>query len=80
MRPGRLGSSGTNWQLRHKGLNEGCPAEHYVVSLHQPNPGDLELLLIHEESRKVMHTGHIDYYRQFYRVPDQYIGDGSGPS
>ncbi len=63
-----------NWQHRHKGLNGDCPADRYVRSLRQPTPEDLELLLVHEESRKVMRTGHISYYGQFYRVPDRYIG------
>lgn len=65
-----------NWQHRHKGLNGDCPAERYVCSRCQPTPEDLELLLIHGESRKVMRTGHISYYGQFYRVPDQYIDIG----
>lgn len=50
-----------NWQHRHKGLSGDCPADHSVRSLCQPTTEDLELLLIHEESRKVMHTGHISW-------------------
>jgi hypothetical protein len=30
--------------------------------------------MVHEEYRKVMQTGHISYYVQFYRAPDLYIG------
>jgi transposase InsO family protein len=63
-----------NWRHRHKGLNGDCPADHYVRSLRRPTQEDLELLLIHEEPRKVMRTGSISYYGQFYRVPDHYIG------
>jgi hypothetical protein len=63
-----------NWQHRHKGLTGESPADHYVASLRHPTAEDLELLLIHEEPRKVMRTGHISYYGQFYRVPDRYIG------
>jgi Integrase core domain len=63
-----------NWQHRHKGLNGDCPADHYTKSLRRPSAEDLELLLIHEESRKVMRTGYISYYGQTYRVPDCYIG------
>lgn len=63
-----------NWQHRHKGLNGECPADRYVRSLRQPTPEDLELLLVHEESRKVTRTGHISYYGQFYQVPDRFIG------
>ena len=63
-----------NWQHRHKGLTRDSPADRYVASLRQPTAEDLELLLIHEEPRKVMRTGHISYYGQFYRVPDHYIG------
>lgn len=63
-----------NWQHRHKGLNGDSPADHYVASPRQATAEDLELLLVHEEPRKVMRTGHISYYGQFYRVPDRYIG------
>lgn len=63
-----------NWEHRHKGLHGDCPAEHYVRSRRRPSLEDLELLLIHEESRKVMRTGHISYYGQFYQVPDRFIG------
>ncbi len=63
-----------NWKHPHKGLNGDCPADHYVRSLRRPTQEDLELLLIHEEPRKVMRTGCITYYGQYYRVPDYYIG------
>lgn len=63
-----------NWKHRHRGLNGDSPADHYVRSLRRPSAEDLELLLIHEEPRKVLRTGHISYYGQLYRVPDQYIG------
>ncbi len=63
-----------NWQHRHKGLQGDSPADHYVRSLRRPLPEDLELLLIHEEPRKVMRDGCISYYGQTYRVPDDYIG------
>ncbi len=63
-----------NWQHRHKGINKDSPADRYVRSLRRPTAEDLELLLIHEEPRKVMRTGCISYYGQYYRVPDRYIG------
>jgi putative transposase len=63
-----------DWKHRHKGLNGDSPADHYVKSLRRPSPEELELLLLHEEPRKVTRTGHISYYGQFYRVPDTYIG------
>ena len=63
-----------NWKHRHRGLNGDSPADHYVRSLRRPSVEELELLLIHEEPRKVTRTGHISYYGQFYRVPDKYIG------
>lgn len=63
-----------NWKHRHKGLNGASPADHYVQSLRRPTEEELELLLIHEEPRKVMRTGCISYYGQHYRVPDRYIG------
>ncbi len=31
------------------------------------------MLLIHEEPRKIIRTGHISYYGQSYRVTDRYI-------
>ncbi len=63
-----------NWKHRHRGLNGQSPADRYVRSLRRPSAEDLELLLIHEEPRKVMRTGYITYYGQLYRVPDAYIG------
>jgi len=63
-----------NWKHQHKGLNGDSPAEHYVKSQRRPGAEELELLLVHEEPRKVSRTGHISYYGQFYRVPDAYIG------
>jgi transposase InsO family protein len=63
-----------NWQHRHKGINGDSPADRYVRSLRRPTVEDLELLLIHEEPRKVRSTGCISYYGQYYRVPDRYIG------
>jgi len=62
-----------NWKHKHKGLNRDSPADHYVKSLRRPTAEDLELLLIHEEPRKVKRTGCISYYGQIYRVPDKYI-------
>jgi hypothetical protein len=32
---------------------------------------DLELLLIHEEPRRIIGTGHISYYGQLYRISDR---------
>jgi hypothetical protein len=63
-----------DWKHRHRGLNGDSPADHYVKSQRRPTAEELELLLIHEEPRKVTRTGHISYYGQFYRVPDAYIG------
>ena len=34
---------------------------------------ELKFILVHEEPRKVLKTGSIDYYGQYYRVPDEYI-------
>ncbi len=63
-----------NWKHRHRGLSGDSPPDHYVRSLRRPTVEDFELLLIHEEPRKVMRTSHISYYGQIYRVPDPYIG------
>ena len=54
-----------NWQYQHKGLTANCPPDCYVRCLRQPSA---------EEPRKVMRTGHISCYGQFYRVPDRYVG------
>jgi hypothetical protein len=35
---------------------------------------ELEFILLHEEPRKVLKTGSITHYGQYYRVPDDYIG------
>ncbi len=63
-----------NWAHSHKGLHGDSPADCYTPSLRRPPAEELELLLIHEEPRKVQRTGHISYYGQYYRVPDRYIG------
>lgn len=68
-----------NWKHRHKGLDGDSPADHYVKSQRRPTAEELELLLIHEEPRKVTRTGHISYYGQFYRVPDAYLALEFGP-
>jgi hypothetical protein len=63
-----------NWQHRHQGLQGDCPADRYVSPPRRRTPEDMELLLIHEEPRKVMRSGCISYYGQTYRVPGRYIG------
>jgi len=63
-----------SWQHHHQGLQGDSPADRYLRSLRQPTTEDLELLLIHEEPRKVMRDGCISYHGQTYRVPDRYIG------
>jgi hypothetical protein len=45
-----------------------------VPSARRVTPAELELLLVHEEPRKVARTGTISYYGRPYRVPDAYIG------
>ena len=50
------------------------PAAQYVPSLRRLTPAELELLLVHEEPRKVARTSTISYYGRHYRVPDPYIG------
>ncbi len=54
-----------DWKHRHRGLNGDAPADHYVRSLRRPSVEELELLLTHEEPRKVTRTSHISYYGQF---------------
>ncbi len=55
-------------------LDGEAPAAHYVRSTRRLRPEALELLLVHEEPRKVARTGTISYYGRHYRVPDPYIG------
>jgi len=76
MQPGRNGWIGTTGSTVIRALNGNSPAEHYTRSQRRPTTEGLDLLLIHEEPRKVTRTGHISYYGQFYRVPDAYIGRG----
>jgi hypothetical protein len=57
-----------------RALDGEAPAAHYVPSTRRLRPEELELLLVHEESRKVARTGTISYYGRHYRVPDPYIG------
>lgn len=63
-----------NFSHNHKGLNKECPADVYVPSSRRLTEEELEFILVHEESRKVLRTGYVSYYGQFYRVPDKYIG------
>lgn len=42
--------------------------------MREPTAEDLELLLIHEEPRKAMGTGHPRYFGQFSPVLDHTIG------
>jgi Integrase core domain len=63
-----------NWKHHHRGLKGASPPEHCVKSQRHTTAEDLELLLVHEEPRKVTRTGHISYYGQLYRVPDLCIG------
>jgi hypothetical protein len=46
----------------------------YVPSLRRLTEEELEFILVHEEPGKVLKTGSITYYGQYYRVPDEYIG------
>lgn len=63
-----------NFRHEHKGLDEECAAGIYVASMRKVSLEELEFILAHEEPRKVLKTGSITYYGQYYRVPDEYIG------
>jgi transposase len=63
-----------NFGHESRALDWEAPAARYVPSLRRLRPEELELLLVHEEPRKVARTGTISYYGRPYRVPDAYIG------
>lgn len=63
-----------NFGHASQALDGEAPAAHYVPSTRRLRPEELELLLVHEEPRKVARTGTISYYGRHYRVPDPYIG------
>lgn len=63
-----------NFGHASRALDGEAPAAHYVPSARRLTAEDLELLLVHEEPRKVARTGTISYYGRHYRVPDPYIG------
>ena len=65
---------GYNFGHASRALDGEAPAAHYVPSARRLSPAELELLLVHEEPRKVARTGTISYYGRPYRVPDAYIG------
>ena len=63
-----------NFGHASRALDGEAPAARYVPSARRLRPEELELLLVHEEPRKVARTGTISYYGRHYRVPDAYIG------
>ncbi len=63
-----------NFGHASRALDGEAPAAYYVPSARRLSPAELELLLVHEEPRKVARTGTISYYGHPYRVPDPYIG------
>jgi len=71
---------GYNWQHRHEGLQGDSLADRYVRSLRQPTAEDLELLLIHEEPRKVMRTAVSAITGSVTGFPIATLAEGSGPS
>ncbi len=63
-----------NFGHASRALDGEAPAARYGPSARHLRPEELELLLVHEEPRKVARTGTISYYGWPYRVPDAYIG------
>lgn len=63
-----------NFGHASRALDGEAPAARYVSSPRKLRPEELELLLVHEEPRKVARTGTISYYGRHYRVPEAYIG------
>jgi transposase InsO family protein len=63
-----------NFNHSNKALDRECAAGVYSASPRRLTTEELEFILAHEEPRKVLKTGSITYYGQYYRVPDDYIG------
>ncbi len=63
-----------NFNHSNKALNRECAAGVYSASPRKLTAEELEFILVHEEPRKVLKTGAITYYGQYYKVPDAYIG------
>jgi len=63
-----------NFNHSNRALDRECAAGLYTPSLRRLTSEELEFILVHEEPRKVLKTGSITYYGQYYRVPDEYIG------
>lgn len=63
-----------NFNHSNKALDRECAAGVYSPSPRKLTSEELEFILVHEEPRKVLKTGSITYYGQYYRVPDDYIG------
>lgn len=63
-----------NFNHTNKALDRECAAGVYSPSSRKLTSEELEFILVHEEPRKVLKTGSITYYGQYYRVPDDCIG------
>ena len=63
-----------NFNHSNKALDKECAAGVYSASPRRLTAEELEFILVHEEPRKVLKTGAITYYGQYYKVPDAYIG------
>jgi transposase InsO family protein len=60
-----------NFYHSNKALDRECAAGEYTPSLRKLTSEELEFILVHEEPRKVLKTGSITYYGQYYKVPDE---------
>jgi len=63
-----------NFSRWNKALDRECAAGVYVPSQRRLTSKETELTLAHDEPRKVLKTGSITYYRQYYKFPYDYIG------
>ena len=63
-----------NFNHSNKALDRECDAGVYVPSLRRLTEEELEFILVHEEPRRVLKTGSITCFGQYYKVPDEYIG------
>ena len=71
--PGFAGAK-SDFNHSNKALDKECAAGVYSASPRRLTAEELEFILVHEEPRKVLKTGAITYYGQYYKVPDAYIG------
>lgn len=62
-----------NYEFKSRAIGNRSPAEVYQASRIRKSKEELQVLLVHEEPRRVYLDGTISYYGNTYRVPPGYI-------